>query len=74
MEPTTPCATKTFEEEKSVKKQVISGRRIFIGHGSSGNSGIGISSTSIIQVSMPCKGVCKTNFTMEGQYPTIRLP
>jgi hypothetical protein len=29
MEPTTPCATKTSEEEKLVNQQVISGRRIF---------------------------------------------
>jgi hypothetical protein len=29
VEPTTPSVTKTFEEEKMVNQQVISGRRIF---------------------------------------------
>jgi hypothetical protein len=74
VEPTTPCATKTSEEEKSVNQQVISGRRIFTGRGSSGNSSKSVSSTSSIQVSTPCRGGSTTNFTMAGQDPTIRLP
>jgi hypothetical protein len=46
VEPTTPCETKTSEEEKLVNQQVISGRRIFTGRGSSGNSSKSVSSTT----------------------------
>jgi hypothetical protein len=49
---------------------VISGRLIFSGHGSSSKSA---SSTSSSQVSTPCVGGHLETFTMEGQYPTIRL-
>jgi hypothetical protein len=63
--------TKTSEEEKPVNQQVISGRIIFTGCGSSSRSA---SSTSSSQVSTPCGGGSSTNFTMEGQDPTIRLP
>jgi hypothetical protein len=45
-----------------------------VGCGSSGNSSRSISSTSSNQVSTPCRGGSTTNFTMEGQDPTIRLP
>jgi hypothetical protein len=53
---------------------VISGRRILVGSGSSGNSRINISSTSSSQVSTPHRGGSTKNFTMEGKDPTIRLP
>jgi hypothetical protein len=66
--------TKTSEEEKMVNQQVISGRRIFTGCGSSGNSRRSISSTSNNQVSTPYGGGSTTNFIMEGVDPTIRLP
>jgi hypothetical protein len=52
---------------------VISGRRIFIGRESSGNSRRGVSSTSSNQVFSPHGSGITTNFTMEGQDPTIRL-
>jgi hypothetical protein len=71
VEPTTPCATKTSEEEKPINQQVISGRRFFIGHGSSSRSA---SSTSSSQVSTLREGGRSKNFTMEEQDPTIRLP
>ena len=74
VEPTTPCATKTYEEEKMVNQQVISGRSTFTGCGSSGNSSKSVSSTSSIQVSTPHRGGSTTNFIMAGQDPTIRLP
>jgi hypothetical protein len=48
VEPTTPCATKTIEKEKSDNHQMINGRRIFLGRGSSIRS---VSSTIISQVS-----------------------
>jgi hypothetical protein len=66
--------TKTYEEEKLVNQQVISGRRIFTGRGSSGNSRRSVSSTSSSQVSTPRGGGSTTKFTMAGQDPTIRLP
>jgi hypothetical protein len=74
VEPTTPCATKTSEEEETFRQQVISGRRILVGCGSSGNSSKSISSTSSSQVSTPHRGGSTTNFTMAGVDPTIRLP
>jgi hypothetical protein len=73
VESTTPCATKTYEEEKLANQQVISGRRIFIGCGSSGKSSRIISSTSSNQVYTPHRGGSSENFTMIGQDPTIRL-
>jgi hypothetical protein len=74
VEPTTPCANKTTKEEKLVNQQVISGRIIFTECWLSGNSRRSIISTSRIQVSTLCRGGSSTNFTMEGQDPTIRLP
>jgi hypothetical protein len=74
VEPTTPCVTKTSKEEKLVNQQVIRGRRTFTGHGSSGKSSRRVSSKSSSQLSTPCGGGSKTNFTMEGQDSTIRLP
>jgi hypothetical protein len=71
VKPTTPCATKTSKEEKSVNQHVISGRRIFTRRGSSGNSSRSVSSETSSQVS---KGGSTTNFTMKIQDPTIRLP
>jgi hypothetical protein len=71
VEPTTPCVTKTSEEEKLVNQQVISGRIIFTGHGSSRRSE---SSTSSSQVSTPRGGGSLENFTIVGEDPTIRLP
>jgi hypothetical protein len=71
VEPTTPCVTKTTQEEKVVNQQVISGRVIFSGCGSNSRS---VSSTSTSQVSTPRGGGRSTNFTMLGQDPTIRLP
>jgi hypothetical protein len=65
--------TKTSEEERPVNQQVISGRRIFIGSESSGNSSRGVSSTSSSRVSTPHGGGSTKNFTMAGQDPTIRL-
>jgi hypothetical protein len=53
---------------------VISGRRFFTGCASSGNSSKSVSSTSSSQVSTLRRGGSKTNFTMAGQDPTIRLP
>jgi hypothetical protein len=53
---------------------VISGRIIFTGRGSSGNSSKIASSTSSIQVSTLRGGGSKTKFTMAGQDSTIRLP
>jgi len=46
VEPTMPCVTKTSEEEKKINRQVIIGRRIFTGLGSSGKSTRSISSSS----------------------------
>jgi hypothetical protein len=63
----------TSQEEKLVNQQVISGKRIFIECGSSGNSSRSISSKCISQVSKPHEGGITTNFIMEGQYPTIML-
>jgi hypothetical protein len=71
VEPTTPCATNTTEEEKVVNQQVISGRRIFAGRGSSRRSA---SSASSSQVSTLRGDGSSTNFTMAGHDPTIRLP
>jgi hypothetical protein len=70
VEPTTPCATNTTEEEKAVNQQVISGKIIFPGRGSNSKSA---SSTSSSQVSTPRGGGSSTNFTMEGKDPTIKL-
>jgi hypothetical protein len=53
---------------------VISGRRILVGSGSSGNSSRSISSTRNDQVSTPCEGGNTTNFIMSGHDPTIQLP
>jgi hypothetical protein len=64
VEPTTPCATKTSKEVETFNQQVISGRRILIGHGSSGNSNKIISSTSRNQVSRLHRGGSTTKFTM----------
>jgi hypothetical protein len=74
VEPTTPCASKTYEEEKYVKQQVISDRKIFVGRGSSENSSRSVSSISSSQVSTPHGGGSTKNFTMERVDPTIRLP
>jgi hypothetical protein len=74
VEPITPCATKTSEEEKPVNQQVISGRMIFTGCGSTRNSSRSVSSSSSSQLSTSHEGGSITNFTMEGQDPTIRLP
>jgi hypothetical protein len=74
MEPTTPCGTKTYEEEKPINQQEISGRRIFTKCGSSGNSSRSVSSTSSSQVSTLCRIGSTTNFIMAGQDQTIRLP
>jgi hypothetical protein len=71
VETTTPCATNRTEEEKLVNQQVVSGRIIFAGHGSSSRSA---SSTISFQVSTSHGGGSSTNFTMTGQDPTIRLP
>jgi hypothetical protein len=71
VEPTTPCTTNITEKEKAVNQQVISGRRFFSGRGSSRKS---VSSTSSSQVYTPRGGGSSTNFTMAGQYPTIKLP
>jgi hypothetical protein len=60
-----------FEEEKPVNHQVISGRRIFTGRGSSRRSA---SLASSSQVSTPHGGGSSANFTMVGKDPTIRLP
>jgi hypothetical protein len=70
VEPTTPCATNTTKEEKIINQQVISGRRIFSGCGSSSRCA---SPTSSILVSTQCGGGISTNFTMTGQDPTIKL-
>jgi hypothetical protein len=66
--------TKTTEEEKPIKQQVISGRRIFIVHVSSGSSSKSISVASSSQVSTPRGGCSSTNFIISGHDPTIRLP
>jgi hypothetical protein len=70
---TTPCETKTFEEEETFRQQVISGRRILVGRGSSGNLSKSISLASSSQVSTPCGGGSTTNVIMERVDPTIRL-
>jgi hypothetical protein len=74
VESTTPYETKTSEEEILVNQQVISGRRIFTGQGSSVISSRSISSTSSSQVSTLAGGGSTTNFTLAGMDPTIRLP
>jgi hypothetical protein len=74
VEPTTPCATKTFEEEKLVNHQVISGRRILTECGSSASSSRSLFLASISQVSTLREGGSTTNFTIARQDPTIRLP
>jgi hypothetical protein len=74
VEPTTPYATKTFEEEEAFKQQMISGRICLVRCGSSGNSRRSISSESSIQVSTVRKGGSTTKFTMDGKDPTIQLP
>jgi hypothetical protein len=66
VEPTTPYATKTSEEEKEIKQQVISGGIIFTRRGSRSRSA---SSTSSIQVSTLHRGGSSINFTMARQYP-----
>jgi hypothetical protein len=71
VEPTTPCATKIFEEEKPVNQQVISDRILSTERGSSSRSA---SLAGSNQVSTLHEGGISTNFTMEGQDPTIRLP
>jgi hypothetical protein len=73
VEPTTPCATKTYEEEEPFRQPKISGRRILIGQGSSGNSSGSTNSTSNSQLSTPHGGSSTTNFTMEGDDPIIWL-
>jgi hypothetical protein len=70
---TTPCETKTFEEEETFRQQVISGRRILVGSGSGGNLRKSISLASSSQVSTPYKGGITTKFIMERVDPTIRL-
>jgi hypothetical protein len=74
VEPTTPCETKTYEEEETFKEPSINGRSILIGRGSSGNSIKSITSTSSSQVYTLHGGGSTTNFTMEGADPTIWLP
>jgi hypothetical protein len=73
VEPTTSCVTKTYEEEKTFRQQVISGR-LLLGHESSGNSTKSISSVSSSRVYTPRGGGSTTNFTMAGVDPTIMLP
>lgn len=53
---------------------MTSGRRIFIGCGSSGSSSRRSSSTRNNQVYTSHRGVSSTSFTMAGVDPTIRLP
>jgi hypothetical protein len=74
VETTTPCETKKSEEEEPVRKQVICGRSLLVGLGSSGNSSISICSTSSSQVSTLHGGGSTTNIAMAGVYPTIFLP
>jgi hypothetical protein len=74
VEPTTPFATKTSKEEEPFRQKVISGRRILVGRGSIGSSSKNKSSSSSIQVSTLPIADSAVNFTMEGVYPTIRLP
>jgi hypothetical protein len=66
--------TKKTEEEETFIHQVISGRRILVGYGCSGNSRIIISSKSCSHVYTSCRGGSTTKFIMEGQDPTIWLP
>jgi hypothetical protein len=74
VETTTPCANKTSNEEKQVNQQLISGKRIFAGNGSSGSSRRSISTPSSIQVSTSRESGTTKNFTMVGQDHIIRLP
>jgi hypothetical protein len=52
---------------------MISGRIIFTGCGSNGNSSRSVRSTSSSHVSTPWGSGSTEKFIMEGQYPTIRL-